>query len=157
MDLSFLDSKEDLVTIPVQSTPQSRGKTSRSGLAVAASLMLAVFLSALVVFLLARSQLDWQESGLSAMWTSIRSKIPIQLPLANPETSPTETGEPATGEAPVVVVGEGDSLSSIISQTYGRVDPAILSAVLEQNPEIQNPDRLLVGQVIKLPGKKQEK
>jgi general secretion pathway protein A len=156
MDLSFLDSREDLVTIPVQSTSASGGKTSHSRLAVAVSLLLAVCLSALVGFLLATSQFDWQESGLSAMWTSIRSKIPIQLPLGNSETSPRETGrsetlQPATAEAPVVVVEDGDNLTRIISQTYGRVDPAILSAVLEQNPEIQDPDHLVVGQVIKLP------
>jgi len=126
-------------------------------LAVAASLMLAVCLSALVGFLLATSQLDWQESGFSDLWASIRSKIPIQLPLANPETSPTETGEPGTGEPAVVVVKEGDNLTRIISQTYGRYDTALMSAVLEQNPEIQNPDRLVAGQVIKLPPKKPNK
>ncbi len=146
MDVPFLDSREDLVTIPVQSTPPSRGVTSRSRLAVAATLMFAVCLSALVGFLLATSQLNWEESGFSDVWTSIQSKIPIQLPLGNPET-----GEPGTGETAVVVVKEGDNLTRIISQTYGRFDPALLSAILEQNPEIQSPDRLVVGQVIKLP------
>jgi len=156
-DLPFLDSREDLVTIPVQSTPPSRGKTSRSRMAVAATLIFAVCLSALVGFLLATSQLNWQESGLADVWASIRSKIPIQLPLANPEVSPRETGEPGTGETAVVVVKEGDSLTRIIGQTYGRIDPALLSAVLEQNPEIQNPDRLVVGQVIKMPAKNPNK
>jgi len=157
MDLSFLDSREDLVTIPVQPTPPSRGKTSHSRLAVATTLMFAVCLSALVGFLLATSQFDWQESGLSEIWTSIRSKIPIQLPLGNPKTGRTETVQPGTEETQVVVVKEGDNLTRIISQTYGRYDTALMSAVLEQNPEIQNPDRLVVGQVIKLPAKKQNK
>jgi len=151
VDLPFLDSREDLVTIPVQSTPPSRGKTSRSRLAVAVSVMFAACLGALVAFLLATSQLKWQGSGLSEIWTSIRSKIPIQLPLANPEASPRETGEAGTGETQVVVVNEGDNLTRIISRTYGRFDTALLSAVLQQNPEVQNPDRLVVGQVIKLP------
>jgi len=151
MDFRFLDSREDLVTIPVQSTPQSRGKTSHSRVAVAVTLMFAVCLSALVGFLLATSQLNWQESGLSDVWTSIRSKIPIQLPLANPEASPREAGEPGTGETQVVVVKEGENLTRIISRTYGKYDSALLSAVLEQNPEVQNPDRLVVGQTIKLP------
>ncbi len=151
MDLSFLDSREDLVTIPVQSTPPSREKTSHARLAVVATLMFAVCLSALVGLLLATSQLDWQGSGLSGVWTSIRSKIPIEL------TYPTETGEPGTAETPVVVVKEGDNLTRIISQTYGRYDSDLLSAVLEQNPEIENPDRLMVGQVIKLPANKPNK
>ncbi len=90
-DLPFLDSREDLVTIPVQSTPPSRGKTSRSRLAVAATLVFAVCLSAIVGFLLATSQVNWQESGLADVWASIRSRIPIQL------TYPTETGEPGIG------------------------------------------------------------
>ncbi len=151
MDFPVLDSREDVVTIPVRPNPPSRENPFRFRAAVAASLVLAVCLSALVVFLLATSQLNWQGSGLSDLWTSIRSNIPIELPLANPEASPRETGEPGTGETPVVVVKEGDSLTSIISQTYGRFDPALLSAVLQQNPEVQNPDRLVVGQVIKLP------
>ena len=67
----------------------------------------------------------------------------------------TETLQPGTGETADVVVKEGDNLTRIISQTYGRFDPALLSAVLEQNPEIQSPDRLVVGQVIKLPANKQ--
>ncbi len=157
MDLPFLDSREDLVTIPVQPTPPSRGRTFHSRLAVAVSLMLAACLGAVVAFLLATSQLKWQGSGLSEIWTSIRSKIPIQLPLANPEASPRETGEPGTGETQVVVVNEGDNLTRIISRTYGRYDTALLSAVLQQNPEVQNPDHLVVGQVIKLPPNKQNK
>ncbi len=155
MDFSVLDSREDLVTIPVQPTPPSREKTFHSRLAVAASLTLAASLGALVAFLLATSPLDWQGSGLSGVWTSIRSKIPIQLPLVNPEASPRETGEPGTGETQVVVVKEGDNLTRIISRTYGRYDTTLLSAVLQQNPEVQNPDRLVVGQVIKLPANKQ--
>ncbi|MFB3062176.1 MAG: hypothetical protein ACE10C_12490 [Candidatus Binatia bacterium] len=151
MDFPALDSREDLVTIPVQPTPPSRGKTSHSRLAVAVSVTLAVCLSALVGFLLATSQLNWEESGLSDVWTSIQSKIPIQLPLGNPETGRTETLQPGTGETQVVVVEEGDNLTRIISRTYGRYDTALLSAVLQQNPEVQNPDRLVVGQVIKLP------
>ncbi len=155
MDFPVLDSREDVVTIPVRPTPPSRENPFRFRAAVAASLVLAVCLSALVAFLLATSQLNWQGSGLSDLWTSIRSNIPIELPLANPEASPRETGEPGTGETPVVVVKEGDSLTRIISQTYGRFDPALLSAVLQQNPEVQNPDHLVVGQVIKLPANKQ--
>ncbi len=156
MDVPFLDSREDLVTIPVQSTPPSRDKTSRSRMAVAATLIFAVCLSALVGYLLATSQLNWQESGLADVWASIRSRIPIQLTYPT-ETGRTETVQPGTAETPVVVVKEGDNLTRIISETYGRFDPALLSAVLEQNPEIQSPDRLVVGQVIKLPAKNPNK
>jgi phage tail protein X len=45
----------------------------------------------------------------------------------------------------------GDTLASIIKQHYGSYNKETLSAVLHENPEIQNPDQILVGEILKLP------
>ena len=45
----------------------------------------------------------------------------------------------------------GDTLGKIIKEHYGSYNKEILSAVLHENPEIQNPDRILAGQILKLP------
>jgi nucleoid-associated protein YgaU len=45
----------------------------------------------------------------------------------------------------------GDTLASIIRQHYGSYSKETLRAVLQENPEIQNPDRILVGAILKLP------
>ena len=45
----------------------------------------------------------------------------------------------------------GDTLATIIKQHYGSYNKETLRAVLHENPEIQNPDRILVGAILKLP------
>jgi phage tail protein X len=49
------------------------------------------------------------------------------------------------------VVMKGDSLFMIITEAYGTYNEAILKAVLHENPEIRDPDRIFVEQVIWLP------
>ena len=51
----------------------------------------------------------------------------------------------------VVFVKEGDCLSDIIIQVYGSYDDAKLQAFLRENPEIDNPNLLQVGQALILP------
>jgi nucleoid-associated protein YgaU len=51
----------------------------------------------------------------------------------------------------VVVVEKGDTLQMIIKETYEKYDKKILSRVLQENPAIQSPDMIFVGQVIRLP------
>jgi general secretion pathway protein A len=51
----------------------------------------------------------------------------------------------------LVIVEKTDTLEKIIKQQYGTVNLELLITVLQANPEIQNPDRIRVGQVIKLP------
>ena len=46
-----------------------------------------------------------------------------------------------------------DNLFWIMVDAYGRYDIGLLRAVHRENPEIQNPNRILVGQVIHLPEK----
>ena len=74
-----------------------------------------------------------------------------QQPLENPEPSLNEIGESPGTENQVVVVKRGDNLIRIIFHAYGKYDGAMLRAVLRENPEIQNANRLMPGQVIKLP------
>jgi hypothetical protein len=45
----------------------------------------------------------------------------------------------------------GDTLGKIIEQHYGSYNKEILSAVLHENPEILNPDRIVAGEILKLP------
>ena len=45
----------------------------------------------------------------------------------------------------------GDTLAAIIRQHYGAYNKETLNAVLHENPEIQNPDLILVGEILKLP------
>jgi len=83
------------------------------------------------------------------------------------QTSPETSSQPkaplrsaTAGDAPVksvdrpkrvAVVKPGDTLHSIIVQTYGAYDKATLTKVLRENPNVIDPDLILVGQVIKLP------
>ena len=45
----------------------------------------------------------------------------------------------------------GDTLAVIIRQLYGSYNKETLRAVLHENPEIQNPDRISAGEILKLP------
>lgn len=50
-----------------------------------------------------------------------------------------------------IVVKKGETLSSLIIQTYGGYDDVILNEVLRENPEVVDPNLILEGQVINLP------
>ncbi len=70
------------------------------------------------------------------------------------EDTALSSGDVKTREAQqmnAVVVKTGDNLYRIITRAYGKYDRAILEAVLRENPEILSPDRITVGQTIKLP------
>jgi nucleoid-associated protein YgaU len=45
----------------------------------------------------------------------------------------------------------GDTLIAIITQHYGSYNKETLRAVLHENPEIQNPDLIFAGEILKLP------
>ncbi|MDD5207420.1 MAG: hypothetical protein PHS17_18475, partial [Desulfobacterales bacterium] len=61
----------------------------------------------------------------------------------------TDKSEPVSGR--VVVVERFDTLSGIIQRDYGRYEDKLLTEVLKENPEIRSPDRISIGQVIRLP------
>jgi general secretion pathway protein A len=69
--------------------------------------------------------------------------------ISRPE--PKEAAGPASVTPRTVTVGYGDTLFDIIQKAYGRYDQRLLNAVLENNPHLLNPDRILAGQVIQLP------
>jgi len=50
-----------------------------------------------------------------------------------------------------IVVKKGDTLHRIIVQTYGAYDDAKLTKVLRENHKVVDPERILAGQVIKMP------
>jgi len=66
----------------------------------------------------------------------------------------TDKSEPVSGR--VVVVERFDTLSGIIQRDYGRYEDKLLTEVLKENPEIRSPDRISIGQVIRLPEVKLE-
>jgi nucleoid-associated protein YgaU len=71
--------------------------------------------------------------------------------LSSTSTIPAEERGGTGVGRPTIAVKAGNTLTSIIRQVYGRYDEAILGALLRDNPEIQNPDFIKVGQVIRLP------
>jgi hypothetical protein len=73
-----------------------------------------------------------------------------QEPAVIPEGAQTKTEEWQIIKEQMVVVKTGDSLYRIITSAYGEYDRAKLDILLQQNPEIENPDLIMVGQVIKL-------
>jgi general secretion pathway protein A len=73
-----------------------------------------------------------------------------QEPAVIPEGAQSKTEESQIIKEQMVVVKTGDSLYRIITSAYGEYDRAKLDILLQQNPEIENPDLIMVGQVIKL-------
>ncbi len=61
--------------------------------------------------------------------------------------SPLRIDEPGR----VVVAKQGDCLSKLIIEAYGGFDQDKLNAFLRENPQIQNPDLLRVGQALIFP------
>ena len=76
----------------------------------------------------------------------------IQLPRpAYQGQSDRTTASGAIARARIVAVKSGDSLFSIILETYGRYDHSIQRVVMRSNPQLQDPDRIFVGQILRLP------
>ena len=50
-----------------------------------------------------------------------------------------------------IVVEQGQTLSKLLAEVYGRYDTSLLYSVLRMNPHIKSPDLIRVGQTIKLP------
>ena len=68
-----------------------------------------------------------------------------------PATAPKvamEPAKPATASPVTYTIGRGDTLATIATKLYG--DPKKWTAIAQANPGL-NPDRMKVGQVIKLP------
>jgi general secretion pathway protein A len=75
-----------------------------------------------------------------------------ELPIIPKASSDSEDGQKTLTERQrFVVAKKGDSLSEIIMQGYRKYDEKLLITVIRENPEILSPDRIFVGQAIKLP------
>lgn len=178
----FTSSRETQSGTPVQSDPRLPEKSSHSRFVMAASLVLAACIIFFVGFFFGTSWPNLQVSRLVPLFSKMRVEAPIQdnrpslgtvvepslglrgsdngppgkenqARLPNPELSPSAMAESLTRKTRAVVVNRGESLSWIILGAYGRYDPATLRDVLRVNPEIDDPDRLMVGQVVNLPEK----
>jgi general secretion pathway protein A len=79
------------------------------------------------------------------------SETKEEAPLPSKEPVPDERDMPAASQRKWVVAERGEYLSLIIRRTYGTYSEDILGAILRENPEIQDPDLIFVGQAVKLP------
>jgi nucleoid-associated protein YgaU len=74
--------------------------------------------------------------------------------------SPAAGVTPATAEIKrppeirKVVAKRGDTLTKIIIQNYGDFSQDKLKDILKENPEIRNPNWIMEGQALNLPGLK---
>ena len=72
-------------------------------------------------------------------------------PAVDKTKTPGEKDKAQVVSERIVVVKRGDNLYRIILGAYGRYDNTKLASLLRQNPEINNPDLIVVGQAVKLP------
>lgn len=178
----FTSPRETQPGTPIQSDPRLPEQSSHSRFAMAASLVLAACTIFFAGFFFGTSWPNLQVSKIVPLSAKMRFEAPTQdnrpslgtvvepspglrgsdngppvrenqARLPNPELSASATAESLTRKTRGVVVKRGESLSWIILAAYGRYDPATLRDVLRVNPEIDDPDRLKVGQVVKLPEK----
>jgi general secretion pathway protein A len=72
--------------------------------------------------------------------------LPVAAGGAGPLARPGEDGV-----ATAVIVGKGDTLLQLAWDVYGFADERVMQVVLAANPNIENPDRLLVGSAVRFP------
>jgi general secretion pathway protein A len=142
-------------------TPQLAHKRLSPRRALAGSIALAAGLLAATWITFGRSGStlsvappSLSESGVQAEINTGQQNVGKPVPEPIPTISPTKNAvTEKTASAPVktVVVKQNDNLTRIIQRAYGRYKDRFLEQVLRENPEIQTPDFILVGQVIRLP------
>ncbi|ADJ29589.1 AAA family ATPase [Nitrosococcus watsonii] len=88
----------------------------------------------------------------------VNSQVTLPLLESVQEQKETASSEHASGSNPKeaedskwVIVEKADTLEKIIQREYGAVNWKLFAAVLQANPDIRNPDEIVVGQVIQLP------
>lgn len=80
------------------------------------------------------------------------SKPESLLPAAAPaQSAPKPREAQQAREGREVVVRPGDTLSALVIQVYGRADLTLLDFAAMANPDIQDIDRLQVGQRLRFP------
>jgi hypothetical protein len=83
--------------------------------------------------------------------TSSRAGPEQQTPGLERKPAVVAADEPRDEKIELVTVQATDMLYKILLRAYRRYDSALLRAVLQENPEIRDPDRIKVGQIIRLP------
>ena len=156
----FSGTIETRAAIPMQEqAPELIGRASHSWFALTAGLVLAACLVFLGGLLLGGADLNFKWTDPIPISTTTRAELTtgesteeagVHL-AAEEETTKIAHASKVPGASPGAVVKKGDSLSKIIIHVYGRYDRAILNAVLQENPEIEDPNQITVGQEIKLP------
>ena len=99
----------------------------------------------------------YRELVVGAAETQTQAQSPA-LPQAPPRAIPVAAGSAALlarpgedGVETVVIVGPGDSLSLLAKDVYGFADERVMRVVLAANPDLGDPDRLLVGTPVHFP------
>ncbi|RMF86690.1 MAG: hypothetical protein D6736_14515, partial [Nitrospinota bacterium] len=84
--------------------------------------------------------------------TEASSSSPPSSP-SEPESLAAESSKPPSPASfPVTrVVQEGDYLSKLAVEVYGFVNDALIAWIIEQNPQIEDANRILVGEKILFP------
>jgi type II secretory pathway predicted ATPase ExeA len=93
-----------------------------------------------------------EESKISDV-TEVREPKTAQSPAAKQEEHPGAGNNLKLREKAykIVVVKEGDTLSKLMAEIYGRFDGVILQEVKKQNPKIWNVDLIEIGQEVIFP------
>ena len=85
--------------------------------------------------------------------TSINNRITSPSKQTAPQEPVQQNETPKQGKRilRIIVVVQNDSLWKISMNNYGTYSNDILAAIQDANPDIKNPDRIYLGQKIKLP------
>jgi len=93
---------------------------------------------------------------------SVLKTVPVASPEGNqPAASPSESADSPKPSVPsagtgirykrIVDIGQGANLSSLILNHYNQVNTTLMDIIMAFNPEIANPDLILINQKIRIP------
>ena len=92
-------------------------------------------------------------AGVIAMTLSFRKQLSAldDAPAKAGEAAPAAPSAAASSQTITVVVGPNDTLEQISQRNLGRFDSALVEEILKLNPGFRDPNRIVVGQRIRLP------
>ena len=92
-------------------------------------------------------------AGVIAMTLSFRKQLSAldDAPAKAGEAAPAAPSAVASSQTITVVVGPNDTLEQISQRNLGRFDSALVEEILKLNPGFRDPNRIVVGQRIRLP------
>lgn len=80
-----------------------------------------------------------------------RTDVSSLMPVENNNPSEANHNQSQHRREESIVVEQGQTLSDLLAEVYGRYDHKLLYAVLRLNPHIKSADLIMAGQEIKLP------